>query len=225
MQPYWLPYIGYFQLIKAVDTFVIYDNIEYTKKGWINRNRFLQNGKGVLFSLPIEKDSDFLTVKERVISDTFNKKKLLSQFSNAYRDSPFFKDTFPKIEEIINYNNNLFEFIYNSLKVLCKYLGINTNFVISSTIQMDHTLKAQEKVLEICKQIGTSQYINTIGGIDLYSKEEFNTKGIELSFIKPSQIIYKQFNNEFVPWLSIIDVMMFNSKKEIKEMLYKYELG
>ncbi len=73
MQPYFFPYIGYFQLINTVDEFVVYDNIEFTKKGWINRNRILVNGKDEYITLPIKKDSDFLHVKDRFLAETWSK--------------------------------------------------------------------------------------------------------------------------------------------------------
>ena len=226
MQPYFFPYIGYYQLINSVDEFIIYDNIQYTKKGWINRNRILVDGVEKLFTIPLKKDSDYLNVCEREISTDWNKDKLkiinqLKQYSKA----PFFKDVYPLIEKCINNpNSNLFDFIYDSLIIINEYLGIKTNIVISSSIDMDHSLKSQDKVIEICKKRNATNYINAIGGVDLYDKEVFLNNGIELNFIKSYPINYKQFNNEFVPWLSIIDVMMFNSKEEISKYLKSYTL-
>ena len=115
--------------------------------------------------------------------------------------------------------NNLFGFILNSLKLIKEFLGINTPIVVSSTIPIDHTLKADKKVIEICKARKASIYINPIGGIELYSKDYFKEKGIELKFLKSEDISYKQFENDFIPWLSIIDVMMFNTQAEIKKLL------
>src|SRR5690606_18130129 len=117
MQPYFCPYIGYFQLMNAVDKFVVYDNIQYTKKGWINRNRILMNGKDQLFSLPVKKDSDYLNINQRFLSDDFDgeKKKLLNKFKGAYNKAPYFKEIFPLLQEIINDDsNNLFDYIYHS---------------------------------------------------------------------------------------------------------------
>jgi hypothetical protein len=225
MQPYFFPYIGYWQLLNSVDTFVIYDNIQYTKKGWINRNRFLQNGKDRLFSIPLKKDSDFKDIRDRVISNDFNKKKMLDQIVCSYRKAPYFKEVYPLIEDIIiNSEKNLFNYIFYSIKKTCKYLGINTSLILSSSIDMDHSLKAERKVMEICKKLNSKNYINTIGGKELYNISDFNDAGINLNFIKTKKIEYKQFDNEFVPWLSIIDVMMFNSKEEINRMLGLYFL-
>src|SRR5258705_11030314 len=95
MQPYFFPYIGYFQLIAAVDLFIVYDNIKYTKKGWINRNRMLRNGKDVMFSVPLKNDSDYLDVCERELAADFNRDKLFNQLKGAYRGAPNFSQTFP----------------------------------------------------------------------------------------------------------------------------------
>jgi hypothetical protein len=225
MQPYFLPYIGYFQLIKSVDVFVIYDKIKYTKKGWINRNRMLQNAKDVMFSLPLKNDSDSLDVCDRELSADFNRDKLLNQFKGAYRRAPFFEQTFPLIESIIRYeNNNLFRFLHNSIVGTCKHLNIDTEIRESSQIAIDHSLKNQDKVIALCEALGASVYINAIGGMELYEKESFLDKGIDLKFIKSKPFEYSQFGNEFVPWLSIIDVMMFNSAAMIQEQLNQFDL-
>lgn len=225
MQPYFLPYIGYWQLISAVDIFVVYDNIQYTKKGWINRNRFLQNSKDAIFTLPLKKDSDYLDVKDRIISKDFNKQKLISQLQNAYIKAPYFKENFHIIESIIKHDScNLFDYIYNSIIAINKTLNIQTKILISSTIGIDHSLKSQEKVIAICKKLNATKYVNAIGGIDLYSKEEFLKSGVELKFIKTNEISYKQFNNCFLKNLSILDIIMFNNIKDVQDMLNKYNI-
>jgi len=226
MQPYFFPYIGYFQLIAAVDQFIVYDNIKYTKKGWINRNRMLQNGKDVMFSLPLKNDSDSLDVCERELAADFNREKLLNQFKGAYRRAPYFEQTFPLLEQIVRYEDpNLFRFLHHSIVKTCEHLGITTEIRISSGIAIDHSLKSQDKVLALCEAAGASTYVNTIGGMELYSKETFREKGIELKFIKSKPFEYAQFGAEFVPWLSIIDVMMFNPLEAIRTCITtNYEL-
>lgn len=226
MQPYFMPYIGYFQLIAAVDTFIVYDNIKYTKRGWINRNRMLQNGKDQMFSLPLKKDSDSLDVVERELATGFDRTKLLNQLKGAYRCAPYFEQTFPLIEKIAWYEDaNLFRFLHNSIVKTCGHLGIATDVKISSEIEMDHGLKGQDKVQALCEAVGATTYINAIGGMDLYSKEVLREKGIELKFIKSMPFEYAQFGEEFVPWLSIIDVMMFNSLDAIRTCIStNYEL-
>lgn len=227
MQPYFMPYIGYFQLINSVDKFVIYDNIQYTKKGWINRNRILSNGKDKLITIPIKKDSDYLNVVERELSESWgkDKNKMLNVIKSSYIKSPYFQETFELISKCLNNPEvNLFKFIYDSIVLINDYLEIKTPIVISSTIKVDHTLKSQDKVLSLCKEQNADVYINSIGGVELYNKEVFKQNNIELNFIKSNPLQYKQFNSEFISWLSIIDVMMFNSKEQIKEYLNSYTL-
>lgn len=227
MQPYFLSYIGYFQLINAVDEFIIYDNIEFTKKGWINRNRILVNGIDAIISLPLKKDSDFLHVNERYLADNWEVEriKMLNRISESYRKAPYFNKIYPILEKCIMYDDrNLFNFILNSLQYLMQYLSINTKLIVSSSIPINHQLKSAEKVKAICNLRGAETYINPIGGIELYDKDDFKKNNLELKFIRSNNINYNQFNNEFIPWLSIIDVMMFNSLNEIKSYMSKYEL-
>ncbi len=227
MQPYLFPYIGYFQLMNAVDEFVVYDNIQYSKKGWINRNRILVNGKDAYITFSLKKDSDYLDIKDRYLADdwTSERKKILNKITESYRKAPSYNTAYPIIESIILFEEtNLFKFIFNSLTTLIEYLGIKTTFSISSTIPINHKLKAEKKVIEICKEKKASVYINPIGGVELYSKTDFNKNNILLNFIKSQPQEYPQFQNQFIPWLSIIDVIMFNSKDTIICMLNNYEL-
>ncbi|MDA0524839.1 WbqC family protein [Methanococcoides alaskense] len=228
MQPYFLPYIGYWQLINAVDKFVVYDNIQFTKKSWIRRNRILQNGKDFLFTIPLKSGSDYLDIRERLISDKYfdtDADKFIRKMRDGYRKAPYFNEAMPSIEKCIRCDEkNLFTFIWNSIKTISEYLEIHTEIIISSQVEMDHLLKGQERVLEICRHLSATSYINAIGGLELYDKETFEAKGIELKFIKSETGEYDQFGNEFVPNLSIIDVMMFNSKNDIKKMLGMYDI-
>lgn len=222
MQPYFLPYIGYFQLINAVDEFVIYDNIQFTKRGWFHRNRILENDKDVYFSLPIEKDSNYLDVKQRFLSEQMEvqKKKILAKIENNYRKAPFFKEVYPIVQGIFNFEEkNLFFFIYNSVKVVTELLQIDTHIIVSSTIALDHDLKNVEKVKAIVKARQSEIYINPIGGKELYDHKNFKNDAIELQFLKTKSFIYEQFGNEFIPFLSIIDVLMFNELEVVKKSL------
>jgi hypothetical protein len=210
MQPYFLPYIGYFQLIAAADQFIVYDNIKYTKKGWINRNRMLRNGVATTFSLPLKQGTDTMHVRERELACAFRPKKLMNQFCEAYLHSPYFRETLPLLEEIIFFNHsNLFQFIHHSITLVCESLGIQTDILASSCIPIDHTLKGQEKVIALCKALGATTYINPSGGVELYDHAEFMSAGIELKFIKPDPFEYPQPGNAFEPWLSIIDPLMY----------------
>ena len=212
MQPYFLPYIGYFQLIEAADLFVVYDNIKYTKKGWINRNRMLQDGKDLMFSVPLKAGSDSLDVCQREVSDQFDRAKLLNKFREAYRRAPHFEQTFALLESVVKHEaTNLFDYLHHSIVQVCCHLGIRTEIRPSTSVDIDHGLKAQDKVIALCQAVGATSYVNTIGGRDLYSKQAFSDAGVELQFIQPAPISYAQFGADFVPWLSIVDVLMFNS--------------
>jgi hypothetical protein len=220
MQPYFLPYAGYYQLIASVDQFIIYDNIKYTKKGWINRNRFLQNGNDAIFTIPLKNDKDLLNICEREISDDFDKEKLLRSFVGAYRKAVYFEQTIHLLSQIVHYEEkNLFNFIHHSIEETCRYLGITTKIIVSSSIEIDHKLQAQEKVLAMCTALGAKEYINAIGGVDLYSRDCFQGEGIQLRFIKSRMPDYAQFGGDFVPSLSIIDMMMFNSIRALSNSL------
>lgn len=217
-----MPYIGYFQLINTVDIFILYDNIKYTKKGWINRNRILVNGKDEYISLPLRKDSDFLDVNQRFLSVTAAKelKGILNKLTETYRGAPFYKDTIQLMETILSSKEtNLFAFVKNSLELTLAYLNIITPIIVSSDIPINHTLKAERKVIEICRQLKAHKYINPIGGVSLYSTANFKNSNIELQFIQSNFVTYQQFGFDFVPWLSIIDVMMFNSRETLLKII------
>lgn len=222
MQPYFLPYIGYFQLMSAVDEFVIYDNIQFSKRGWIHRNRILENGKDVYVSLPVKKDSDYLDIKDRDLADNFDKQKnkILSKIKNNYQKAPCFKEIYPIVENIFLFENqNLFEFIFNSILVLKKHLEIETDIIISSNIDIDHTLKSSDKVKAIVKKQKGNIYINPIGGLELYNKSDFQKNGIDLFFLKTTDFTYNQYNDDFIKFLSIIDVLFYNGKDSINKYL------
>lgn len=228
MQPYFLPYLGYWQLLNHVDEFVIYDNIQFTKRGWIHRNRFLQNGKDEYFSLPLQKGSDYLNVVERSLADHSDKEllKTLRRIENNYRKAPHFVTAFPIFENIFsNPEKNLFKFIHQSVVLISKELGIDSKMTISSDLAIDHQLKGQNKVLEICNSLGADEYVNAIGGLELYDRQTFKTHGVNLSFIKPNLHTYPQFDNPFLSGLSILDAFMFLPKEEIKRRISSdYEL-
>lgn len=223
MQPYFFPYIGYFQLINAVDEFVIYDNIEFTKKGWINRNRILVNGRDSYITLPLKGDSDYLEVRKRFLADSWSRerKTMLNRITGAYRKAPNFRLVYPLIENCVLFDeSNLFRFVLNSLNLVNEFLQIGTPVLVSSTISIDHGLPSEKKVMALCKARQATEYINPIGGIKLYQKDDFQREGLDLHFLKSKDtIVYKQFDHDFIPWLSIIDVMMFNSREEIKQHL------
>lgn len=227
MQPYFCAYIGYYQLINSVDKFVICDNMQYTRRGWFNKNRFLDNGSERTFTLPLKKGKSYVNVNLRYLADNYTEERtrILKQIQYLYKKAPFYSENFPLVKRLFEQeNNNLFEFIHFSVVELCSMLDIKTQIVVCSNLDIDHELKSQDRIIEICKHLKTDIYINSMGGKKLYDKEYFNKEGIELRFIKSKNINYPQFNHEFVPQLSIIDVLMFNDIEKVKNFLNDYEL-
>jgi len=223
MQPYFMPYLGYFQLLNLVDRFVIYDNIEYTKKGWINRNRIILNGEISTISIPLKKGSDFLNINERYLAENWDKEKikLINKLRQAYIKAPNYSVFFPIIEEILNEENkNLFEFIFNSIIKINEFLEIKTEIIVSSHLKVNHDLKSQDKVLEICNYLEAKSYYNSIGGQNLYFKDSFDKENIDLNFIKVNDIKYNDSNSH----LSIIDVIMHNSRSQLNDLLNQFSI-
>ena len=226
MQPYFFPYIAYWQLMNAVDRYVIYDDVNYISRGWINRNRILVNGQAQHFTLRISKASQNKRINEMCLADDRKaRENLLNTVRHAYKKAPEFDRVYPLIERILTMcENDLTRFLKTQLIWIAEYLGIDTEFVLSSELEKDNSLRGEEKILQICKLLGAETYVNAIGGQELYSKERFREENISLRFLKTDEIEYAQFKNEFVPNLSIIDVMMFNEKPRLREMLGRYEL-
>jgi len=226
MQPYLFPYIGYWQLINAVEKYIIYDDVNYIKGGWINRNRILIAGQPCCFTLKLQKATQNKLINEHtILDDVEHRRKMLLTLKHAYTGATYFRTVYPMLEKIILHDqNNLAQFLFFSIKTICEYLGINTEILVSSNIEKDNSLKAQEKVIAICKTMEATNYINAIGGQSLYSCAAFAEENIKLNFLQTKNCSYKQFDNEFVPNLSIIDVMMFNSTQEIRRLLGEYDL-
>jgi hypothetical protein len=226
MQPYFLPYIGYFQLLANADMFVVYDDVNFIKKGWINRNNMLANNQANLFSIPLLEASQNKKINEIYI-DTSSvwKQKLVKSIEQNYKKAPFYNDFGPLLNSLILFeDNNLAKYITHSLKEIANYLSVDTKIISSSEYFNNQHLKAQDRIIDCCKVLNTHTYINAIGGQELYNAADFEMQNITLKFIKTNPISYKQFNNEFVPYLSIIDVLFFNSKETTKQFLNEFEL-
>lgn len=223
MQPYFFPYIGYFQLMQVVDIYVLADDLNFMKNGYIKKNSILDQGAPTAILLPLVGASQNKLINEIEVGE--NVDKLLTGIQRRYTKAPYFKDVFPLLQTIIlNEEKNLARYLGSSLMKIADYLNIETAFLYSSEIDKDNSLKFDARIIDVCKRSGADHYINAIGGAALYEKEKFADEGITLNFIDTKEIEYKQFDKEFVPNLSIIDVMMFNSKEDIKAMLDQYEL-
>lgn len=227
MQPYFLPYIGYMQLMHAVDKFVLYDDVAFINRGWINRNRMLVNGQEFMFTIPLKEASQNKKINDIELSnDPKWRGKLLKTIEQSYRKAPCYGTVYPMLEKIINFTGgSIAELIYPGLLELNRFLGITTEVVPSSAVYRNDHLKAQDRILDICLQEKTTHYINPVGGMELYDKERFSQESIQLSFIQARKVVYPQLNRqEFMPWLSMLDVLMNNDVDSIRLMLNEYDL-
>ncbi len=226
MQPYFFPYIGYWQLMNEVDKYVIYDDVNYINRGWINRNRILVDGSPKYFNVPLLGASQNKLIKDIKVNLDENKiNRNMSIIKYNYKKAPYFELIYPLILEILNCKFDILsEYLTNSIRVICQYLEINTKIIMSSNLKKDNSLKGEIKILAICKELETTDYYNAIGGQELYHFNLFAEQGIKLHFVKTNEMRYRQFENEFQPSLSIIDVLMFNSRTQVKEMLHNFTL-
>ena len=226
MQPYFFPYIGYFQLLNMVDKYVVYDTGKFSNNKWGFRNRILINGAPGFFRVKTLKASQDKAFNEIRISNDFDvKKKNIHTLECAYKKAPYYSKVMPMLEQFLMGDyDNLSECNVASIRLICNYLGINTEILLYSEMGHESAFRKQYRIFDICRLFGSKEYINAIGGMELYDFEEFRENGIELAFLKSDEITYPQFGGEFVPNLSIIDVMMFNSVPEIQDFLNQYTL-
>lgn len=227
MQPYFFPYIGYFQLISAVDKFIIYDDVNFINKGWINRNNILINGKAGLISVPLNGASQNKLIKDIApISEQKWRNALLKTIEQNYKKAPHFGAVFPKLKQVFNTDSaTISHFNFIGIRTICEHIGITTTLISSSEPYANTELRGQNRILDICKKENAQFYINPVGGMELYDREMFGKVGISLNFIKSKLPNYKQFKFEFIPALSIIDVIMFCEPEYIKtSLLNAYEI-
>ncbi len=228
MQPYIFPYIGYFQLIEASSEIVFYDDVNFIKQGWINRNRILMNRKEFLFTIPLEKASQNKNINQiQAKLDPTSKRKLLMQMKSAYSKAPLYKDVMNLIEKVFERGEyeNIGDMGIQSIMSVYEYLGKSVKCSKSSI--SSYSSKGMEKadrLIAITKQFKYDKYVNTIGGQGIYQKEYFKNQGIELQFLKSGNVEYNQEGIDFVPNLSIIDVLMYNDKPTVLQFLKNYKL-
>jgi len=223
MQPYLFPYPGYFQLIRAADVFVVYDDVNYIKGGWINRNNILIQGRSRWITLAVSGASPNRQINQVEVGG--NGEKLPGSIYHAYTKAPQFKAVFPLLESVLQQEEtNLAVYLEYGLRLVCDYLDLHPEWHVSSGLDDNKTLRGQDRIIDLCEVLGASHYINLSGGKQLYDREDFNERDIRLSFIESRPLEYQQFTGEYVPDLSIIDLMMFNSKDQCKRLLEGYTL-
>jgi hypothetical protein len=226
MQPYFLPYIGYFQLIAAVDKFIVFDDVNFINRGWINRNRILVSGRPYLFTLPIRSASQNRLIHELELANELPwREKLLRTFFQAYRRAPHFKEVSMLIEDIIQFeSHSLGAFVLNSIAHVATFLEIQTELVATSRVYANAALSGEDRILDICRIESASTYVNAIGGFELYQKAAFTERGVSLQFLETKQFRYSQLRLPFVDKLSIADVLMFNGKATTRQLLSESRL-
>lgn len=225
MQPYIFPYIGYFQLIAATDKFVFYDDVNFMKRGWINRNRILINGEVKYLTIPLIKASQNRLINQIEFKlDENEKRKLLLKIEHAYAKAPYFSTIFELIQNVFDIESSLIsELAISSVIQCCEYLDLDIDYALSSkAFQNTKEIGKADRLIEITRIQGADTYVNSPGGKELYEKAYFSDKGINLEFLKTALPEYPQFGNEFEPGLSIIDVLMFCSRQEAREMIKSY---
>lgn len=227
MQPYFFPYLGYWQLMNAVDCYVVYDDVNFIKRGRINRNAILMNHEAYTINLILSGASQNKHINQvQVNTDSRLQEKLLRTLEMCYSKAPYYAQVVPLLQTIIRQQeSNLAQYLYRSFQTIGQYLGIKTELLMSSSLKKDCALKAEKKIIAICKLLGANEYYNSVNGIPLYAphRDEFAQAGIELRFPKMREISYPQFKNEFIPNLSIIDVMMFNPQEECQRLLQEFD--
>ncbi|NOU00627.1 MAG: WbqC family protein [Gallionella sp.] len=226
MQPYFFPYLGYFQLIAASDIFVLHDDVQYIKGGWVNRNRILLNGESRLITLPVQKDSHELPILARsYVQGDPSYKDIANLIKQAYYKAPCFQQAFTLINGILLYQNkNIAHFNANLIRSIANYLGIKSKILTSSELEKDNLLSGESRVLDICKRLGASNYLNPQGGQSLYDTSTFREAGIDLHFLFMRPVPYPQRTANFVPYLSIIDVLMELEPAAIQRYLTEFDL-
>lgn len=228
MQPYVFPYIGYHQLMHAADVFVLLDDVNFIKKGWINRNRLRLNGEAHTFTIPIQGLSQHATIRASMIApDPSWKAKLLGQLRHAYGKAPGFARHFPPIAAMVEQaQGSIADLAAESIRYVARTAGLATRIHLASDAGLDPELKGQERIIALAQRHGAERYINPANGAGLYSEERFTAAGIELRFLRMDGDLHymQQGPAPFIQGLSIIDVLMNVDDAELERLLGRYQL-
>lgn len=226
MQPYVFPYIGYFQLLHAADSFVFLDDVNFIKKGWINRNYLFSKQAPVLFTIPIKSVSQNTLIKDAEIFDGENwSKKILKQIEQGYAKAPEFEHVFPQVARVFEEPcSTIAEMAIRSITAVFRYVYGDFDYRLSSSLSLEPGTAGEKRILEICKLDGAARYINPLGGVELYSSRAFGAAGLDLKFLKTRPMTYRQFGKPVERPYSMIDVMMFNGVPEIRKLMEEYDL-
>lgn len=220
MQPYFLPHPGYFQLLAAADRFVVFDDVAFITRGWINRNRILLNGREHRFTIPLQRASQNRLIREiELVADRPWRDDLLKTFRQAYRRASHFEEFFPVLRAIVHCEErNLAAYLLHSLRRISDYVGLRAEIIPTSSVYQNAELKGEERILDICRQEEAETYLNAIGGTELYTARKFAERGIELRFVKPFSLGDNEAERVSETF-SIVHALMHVPREHLKEVL------
>lgn len=228
MQPYFLPYIGYFQLIAAVDRMVLLDDVNYINRGWINRNRLPINDKPAWFTLPLVGASQNRLINEiDILPDDGWKSRIIGTVSSVYRETPQFERIMPIFEALIsNASGNLAAFLHHSIETICALIGLRTEILPTSSVHPKNGMKGQDRILDLCRRERATTYVNLPGGRDLYDVSLFAENSIDLCFLRPAfGTLQLKHSIEEGPVLSILDLLMQNEPVAVLNAAKQHEFS
>lgn len=227
MQPYFLPYIGYFQLMSAVDKLVLLDDVTFINGGWINRNRIAVKGAPYWVTLPLAQASQNRRINEiEIVDDPSWRRKTARTVEMSYGSAPFAHDILPLFSDMLkDARGFLSPFLFRQLRRVADYIGIDTAIEDTATIYPKEGRSGQERILDICAREGATGYVNLPGGRNLYDPGLFTSAGIELLFLEPNlPALTLQHSGDDGPSLSILDLLMLNSVATIREATGMFRL-
>lgn len=226
MQPYFVPYIGYFQLMAAVDRFVLFDDVSFINRGWINRNRILVGGREHLMTIPLRGASQNQLINQIALDDDLSwRGKLLKTIEQSYRKAPFYAETMPLVKDMLSCPETMLApWLRYSLTAVHAWLELPCQIVASSAQYENQDYKGARRILDICRQEQASVYVNAPGGKDLYAPADFAALGMQLRFLQPRLAEYDQGGPAFMPGLSIIDVLMHQGRAATRRAVFSAAL-
>lgn len=229
MQPYFFPYIGYFSLIQQADAFILFDTPQFIRHGWIERNRILKpNGESLYIRVPLKKHARETPINQLILKNEEPwKNKLLAQLVPYKKKAPHYWKVVKLVKEALAIETtSIVALNYHTLKAVCHYLEIATPITVWSEmkVEIEEVTAPDEWALNICKALGSTNYVNPIGGLEFFDRQKYEEAQVKIDFLKPISVSYQQLTAEYNPFLSIIDVLMFNSVEEVQSMLKSYEL-
>jgi hypothetical protein len=227
MQPYLFPYLGYFQLIAAADVFVLGDDLQYVRSGWVNRNRILHNDEARLITFPLKKDRFQLQINQRQLCDHFSDEaeRLIRLIAESYQQAPYFAQVMPLVERLIHFpQQNISLYAEHAIREMCAYLHIVTPIMRSSDLILGSPADKQERIIRIAHTFEATTFITPEGGSVVYDRDHFARNRLLVRFFRMNPVEYRQFRQPFVANLSIIDVLMFNCVEQVQQMLTQYRL-